>query len=303
MMARIQNTLIICLITILSATTRASSQNNGYIDENGRYPQNLQNNNRRNTGQEIYPQPPPSSNNDQIHNAKEHIWRTQPQQISTPPPSSNNVQSVNPNKLWRTQTQTITTTPPPTQNFNYPVHQSSEKIPYTPARPAVAASVFDLSKKILTAVLATNEQNKYLIISPTSISSALSLALAGARGETFRQLLTTLQFPETHTMCEVHEQFGKLLRDLVATIEWRQKEVSEAPINAETNDDYDINADEDLDDEPREHKISVANALFVQHDFDITRNYKQAMQKVYRAGIYDVNYATDPAKAANFINR
>jgi serine protease inhibitor len=165
----------------------------------------------------------------------------------------------------------------------------------------VAASVLNLSKQILTAVLRSKNSNKYLMVSPTSISSALSLALAGARGRTYEELMKTLQLPFAENTCELHEQFGKLLRDLVAVDEGRNKVVSDAP-DAEVNE-YDEDFDEDYEEGPREHKIAVANALFVQRNFNIRRDYKQAVQNVYQATINDVDYMNAPGEAASYINR
>jgi hypothetical protein len=53
----------------------------------------------------------------------------------------------------------------------------------------IALTVLSLSKKLMSDILSSGT-NKYEILSPISLSSALQLALLGAHGETYDELLS-----------------------------------------------------------------------------------------------------------------
>lgn len=78
----------------------------------------------------------------------------------------------------------------------------------------IAMNVFDLSQKLVQNVLKKNEVGKnYEILSPISIASALQLALLGAKGKTFIELMRVLGHSYGSMSgidaATVHEQFGK----------------------------------------------------------------------------------------------
>jgi serine protease inhibitor len=143
-----------------------------------------------------------------------------------------------------------------------------------------------------------DSKSKSVVISPTSISAALALVLLGAKGNTYQELLRTMQLPNHHgSICQVHQQFGTLLTNSMA-----ENNNSEPGVLMNTAGE-DENVDSDVDDEPRAHKISVANALFLQNSFNIRKDYENAVRNVYQSSINRVDFLNAPNDAANTINQ
>ena len=107
-------------------------------------------------------------------------------------------------------------------------------------------------------------QNGNLFFSPESISTALAMAYAGARGGTASEMAKTLHFtlpPE-----KLHPAMGALLTDLNAAHEGYQ--------------------------------LSVANALWAQQGYTFLDDFLNLLKTDYGAGLIQVNFkgATEAAR-------
>ncbi len=105
-----------------------------------------------------------------------------------------------------------------------------------------------------------------VFISPASISTAFSLAQAGARGDTAEEIAKTLHFPPG----DMHAAMGEWLATL------------------------DIQA--------RGRTMMVNNAIWVQKDFAIVPAYAALVKQHYRAGLNTADFAGDPGAARDAIN-
>jgi serpin B len=117
--------------------------------------------------------------------------------------------------------------------------------------------------------LAKEEGN--IVFSPYSISTALAMTYAGARGETAAQMSKVLHF--TLGQERLHPAFGELMADL-------QKNDKELP-----------------------YHLYTANALWGQKEYPFRPQFLQLTQKDYRAGLKDVDFAEKPEAARQTINR
>jgi serpin B len=111
--------------------------------------------------------------------------------------------------------------------------------------------------------------NGNLFFSPESISTALAMAYAGARGETAAQMAKTLHFtlpPE-----KLHPVMGALLRELNT---------------------------------PQEnYQLSVANALWAQRGSTFLGDFLKLLKTDYGAGINEVDFAGSTETARSTINQ
>ncbi len=107
-------------------------------------------------------------------------------------------------------------------------------------------------------------QNGNLFFSPESISTALAMTYAGARGSTASEMAKTLHF--TLSPDKLHPAMGALLRDLNAT-----------------HDGY---------------QLSVANALWAQQGYTFLDDFLSLVKTDYGAGLNQVNFkgATEAAR-------
>ena len=107
-------------------------------------------------------------------------------------------------------------------------------------------------------------QNGNLFFSPESISTALAMTYAGARGGTASEMAKTLHF--TLPPDKLHPAMGALLRDLNATHEGYQ--------------------------------LSVANALWAQQGYTFLDDFLSLVKTDYGAGLNQVNFkgATEAAR-------
>ncbi|GIV65403.1 MAG: serine/threonine protein kinase [Bellilinea sp.] len=119
------------------------------------------------------------------------------------------------------------------------------------------------------------EEPGNLFYSPYSISLALAMTYAGARGETERQMAQTLRF--SLPQAQLHPAFNMLdlnLRPL------EQKPASE-------------------DEQP--FQLNIANSLWGQAGFDFLPEFLDLLAENYGAGMYRVDY-NDPENARRQIN-
>jgi serpin B len=120
----------------------------------------------------------------------------------------------------------------------------------------------------LYAHLAKEEGN--LFLSPASISTALAMTYAGARGQTADEMARTLHF--TLDQQRLHPAFAGQLR------EWK------------------------AEGKKRSYQLSVANALWGQKGFGFVPEFLNLTRTNYGAGLVEVNFAADPELARRTIN-
>ncbi|MBN1550213.1 serpin family protein, partial [bacterium] len=109
-----------------------------------------------------------------------------------------------------------------------------------------------------------------VVISPYSISTALGMAYAGARGSTQKQMAEVLHFNLDQE--KLHSAFKKL----------------QAHLGVIQNKGH--------------IELSIANALWIQKDFHLLEEFLDLMRKNYRAGVHTVNYAEDLESVRKAIN-
>jgi serpin B len=120
----------------------------------------------------------------------------------------------------------------------------------------------------LYARLADGEKNAFF--SPYSISTALAMTYAGARGDTAAQMAKVLGLPDDRDA--VHAAFGQLIDDLNA----RGKEGA--------------------------FTLHVANALWGQRGYGFLDAFLELTRKHYGAGLREVDFAGAPEDARKTIN-
>ncbi len=109
-----------------------------------------------------------------------------------------------------------------------------------------------------------------LFFSPYSISTALGMTWAGARGQTEKQMAKTMHF--TLAQERQHNAFGKLEKQL-------NKGGKEGG-----------------------YQLSVANALWGQEGYDFLAEFLELTRKSYGAGLREVDFAKETEKARKKIN-
>jgi serpin B len=125
-----------------------------------------------------------------------------------------------------------------------------------------------------------------LLVSPVSVTTALSMAYAGARGETREQMREALHYTldgETH-----HGAFNALQRELNA--------------RGDGIDEEDIPDDFDSDDDPVPFQLNLVNAVWGQEEFPFRDSYLDVLEDHYGGGLRKVDYKSDPEAARKEIN-
>jgi serpin B len=108
-----------------------------------------------------------------------------------------------------------------------------------------------------------------LFLSPFSISTALAMTAAGARGKTLDEMEKVLHLP-----AHAPAAFGAILKSL--------------------NDEPDA--------KKRGFTLTTANALWAQKGYPWRPEYKKLVATDFAAGLFDVDYQTDPETARGTIN-
>ena len=144
----------------------------------------------------------------------------------------------------------------------------ADEAPEPPAPPpaevvdSVNAFAFDLYGRLAA------ESDDNLFLSPASISTALAMTYAGARQTTAEQMAAVLHLPER----DVHEGFGAMVDYLNA-----------------------LGEQEDFD-------LTMANALWGQHDYAFRPEFTELLGANYRAGLRPVDFRRDAEAARLRIN-
>jgi serpin B len=114
------------------------------------------------------------------------------------------------------------------------------------------------------------EDGGNLFFSPYSISTALAMTWAGARGMTEKQMAEVLHF--TLPQAQLHKAFGAL-----------EKQLNEAG-------------------EEGRYELSVANALWGQAGLSFLEEFLELTEKSYGAGLKKVDFVTQTEQARRIIN-
>jgi serpin B len=109
-----------------------------------------------------------------------------------------------------------------------------------------------------------------LFLSPFSISTALGMTAAGARGKTLEEMETVLHLPG-----DPHAGFGAIIKSL----------------------------NEEPDAKKRGFTLSTANALWAQQGYPWKPEYKKLVATDYGAGLFDVNFKGDAEASRTTINQ
>ena len=122
---------------------------------------------------------------------------------------------------------------------------------------------FDLFKPVMTGTKGTDN----VMISPFSITSALSMTLNGAAGETFEAVRNTLRF-EDKTLQEINETYLKLMTDMV-------------PVDKRV-------------------VMEIANSVWVEKRLIVKQPFITSLEKWYKAESHDID-VSDP-NAVTIVN-
>jgi serpin B len=114
------------------------------------------------------------------------------------------------------------------------------------------------------------KENGNLFLSPYSISNALAMTYAGARGDTAAQMRTTLRFP--FEADRLHPAFGRLIGQI------------------------------DGGGPDRKFQLSIANRLWGQKGYGFLPDFTRIGQTHYRAGLEEVDFITAAEAARQRIN-
>lgn len=137
---------------------------------------------------------------------------------------------------------------------------------------------FDLYEALLGADIGEN-----FALSPISISVALSMAYAGARGSTRDQMHEVLGYSLVDGV--VHDTFGALLRELHERGSSRERS-STTP----------------GDDQPDPFRLTLANAVWGQRGYPFRDEYRAEVEEDYGSGLREVEFVDEPAAARDRIN-
>ena len=131
------------------------------------------------------------------------------------------------------------------------------------------AFALDLYRK-----LSNGEGN--LFFSPFSISQALAMTLAGAKGETERQMMNTLRYELPQA--RLHPSFNALDRKLAAR---------GRSLEGEENQFFQLN---------------IANAIWGQHGYEFLPDFLAVLAENYGAGLRPLDFARAPEDSRSKIN-
>jgi serpin B len=123
---------------------------------------------------------------------------------------------------------------------------------------------------------ALREQEGNLFYSPYSISAALAMTYAGARGQTEAQMAQALHFALPQET--LHGSFALLAGELASRGEGAEGKDGEG------------------------FRLHVANALWLQHDFDLLADYLALVEAAYGAAPHPVDFQGAPEEARVTIN-
>jgi serpin B len=142
----------------------------------------------------------------------------------------------------------------------------------------VAAAVRDNTQAALDLYARLRDRDGNLFFAPYSLSTALAMTFAGARGETAEQMARTLHF--TLPPPRLHPAFGELVKELGGS----------APFLAR------------LTGPKRGYRLSTANALWGQRGYRFEADFLRLTRDYYGAGLGVVDFQGAPEGARQAIN-
>lgn len=132
---------------------------------------------------------------------------------------------------------------------------------------------------------ASEGETSNLFMSPYSISVALAMTYAGARGSTREEMAEVLNFTLDE---DLHPAFAELYFEL----ESRETTVDEMAADDEDDDDLEVDA----------FKLNVANALWGNEGYPFDDGYIDLVERYYGAGFNEANFTDDPEGERERIN-
>jgi serpin B len=134
-----------------------------------------------------------------------------------------------------------------------------------------------------------------LFFSPYSISTALAMTYAGARGRTAEQMTETLKFPFEEDLMHDERSPNGPRPLMVVRLPWETRRLAAAFGAMEKG----------LKAEPKEsgYQLSVANALWGQKDYKFLQSFLDLNREYYGAGLEQVDFVRETEKARKTINK
>ena len=126
----------------------------------------------------------------------------------------------------------------------------------TEAAPAAIHSSNEFGIELFTRV--TEKDNRNLMLSPLSASTALTMLLNGCSGDTYTQLQGTLKYPSEMTISDINEAYKSLVGQL-------------------------LNADPKV-------KLALANAIFYRNSFSVKPPFLATMDNDYQATVGGLDF-------------
>lgn len=179
------------------------------------------------------------------------------------------------------------TTTEPTTTEPMPTTGTPPDVEDEPLAALVAANTeFALA---LHRQLVAESPGENLVASPFSISAALAMTWAGARGETETAMADALRFPLDQDT--LHPTFEAL----TAAVEPDAR-------GATTTGDEDDGAETTTAEDEPGFQLRVANALWGQEGFPFDESFAELLADHYGAGMHEVNFQDSPETARETIN-
>jgi serpin B len=145
----------------------------------------------------------------------------------------------------------------------------SERAPLSDDEVSVVASDNNFALSIFQQLTSDSGSDGNLLISPFSISTALAMTYAGARGETAQQMANVLAF--TLPDDRLHVAYGQLISDLTT---------------------------------PRDgYQLNLANRLFGEQGFPFNQSFLDTTANDYGAPLEPLNFSGAPDGSRNTINQ
>lgn len=151
---------------------------------------------------------------------------------------------------------------------------SSAQSPLPKLDPDTASVVMESNTFALDLYGKLAQQDGNLFFSPYSISTALAMTYAGARGETASQMAKTLHFMLGQE--RLHSAFGHLTKELQGTREVRQV--------------------------PPKYQLHIASHLWGQKDYQFLPDFLKTIQNNYDGGFKEVDFINARDNARRTIN-
>ena len=151
--------------------------------------------------------------------------------------------------------------------------ETAEQVSADPASVSQAVDgnnrfAWELYEKLLK-----EKKGKNMFFSPTSISTALAMTYAGAKGDTAKEMAKVFHFDLAKA--KLHLAYRKMLNDL---------------------------NDPDAE-QSKQYELTVANALWGQKGYKWLNSFMNVTKKNYGAGLQEVDFARETEKARVTINR